>query len=447
MQFKYFNNFKKSRSLLFLPILMGIFLLIPACQGDAKNVQTKNEKLIPSVEAIQARHGSLPLSERLTGVVRARNQVEIFPEINAAIVEVRVENGDIVEKGQPLVLLRDRKFQERLKQAKANYQITQAQSKQAQARLKEVQSELKRMESLAEKELVSDAELEEIQTRAVSEEANVELAKARVEQALASVEESQSDLSETIIRAPISGTVGNRNAEVGMIVSPGTRLFTMGQLDNMKIEVVLTDRMLSYIEVGQRSEIFSDVLPSGMASAPLTRISPFLHPVTHSTIAEIDLKNPGESLKPGMFVTVDVMYGESEQATLIPLSALYENPETGETGVFVSRDSLVLYSEPTGASDEQKSISLSDPVPFDFKSVDVIAKGRMQAGITGVEEGNWVVTLGQNLLGSQSGEARVRTVEWDWVEYLQNLQSQDLLEDIMEEQQRMTRDSLNRVLN
>mgnify|MGYP006291655767 FL=1 len=184
-----------------------------------------------------------------------------------------------------------------------------------------------------------------------------------------------------------------------------------------------------------------------MSSSSLTRISPFLHPFTPSTIAEIDLKNPGESLKPGMFVTVDVMYGESEQATLIPLSALYENPETGETGVFVSRDSLVLYSEPTGASDEQKSISLSDPVPFDFKSVDVIAKGRMQAGITGVEEGNWVVTLGQNLLGSQSGEARVRTVEWDWVEYLQNLQSQDLLEDIMEEQQRMTRDSLNRVLN
>ena len=447
MQFKYFYNFKKIAIQLFILLPISILLVMSACQDDVRSMPSKNEKLVPSVEAIQARYGSLPLSERLTGVVRARNQVEIFPEINAAIVEVRVENGDIVEKDQPLVLLRDRDFQERLKQAKANYKIALAQSKQASARLKEVQSELKRMESLAEKELVSDAELEEIQTRAVSEEANVELAKARVEQAQAAVEESQTELSETIIRAPISGTVGNRNAEVGMIVSPGVRLFTMGQLDNMKIEVVLTDRMLNYIEVGQRSEIFSDVLPSGMATAPLSRISPFLHPVTHSTTAEIDLKNPDGSLKPGMFVTVDVMYGESEQATLIPLSALYENPETGETGVFVSRDSLVLHNEPTGASDEQKSISLSDPITFDFKSVDVMAKGRMQAGINGVDKGNWVVTLGQNLLGSQSGEARVRTVKWDWVEYLQNLQSQDLLEDIMEEQQKMARDSINRVIN
>jgi HlyD family secretion protein len=139
------------------------------------------------------------------------------------------------------------------------------------------------------------------------------------------------------------------------------------------------------------------------------------------------------NLKPGMFVSVDIYYGESEQATLIPLSALYENPANGETGVYFCKDSLI--TEPVGKSDSEKSISLTSPVFFEFVKVDVIAKGRMNAGVRGVETGDWIITLGQNLLGGESGNARVHTVNWAWVEELQHLQSQDLLKNIMEQQQ------------
>jgi multidrug efflux pump subunit AcrA (membrane-fusion protein) len=158
-----------------------------------------------------------------------------------------------------------------------------------------------------------------------------------------------------------------------------------------------------------------------------------LHPVTHSTEAEIDMANPGGYLKPGMFVTVDIFYGESEQATLVPLSALYENPITGATGVYVSN--AVLDREPVGKLSSDQSIAFTDPVTFEFVAVDVIAKGRMEAGIRGVNEDDWVVTLGQNLLGGESGTARVRPVRWDWVEELQNLQRDDLMQDLIERQQ------------
>ena len=136
------------------------------------------------------------------------------------------------------------------------------------------------------------------------------------------MDEREEALSQTVIRAPVSGSIGSRNAEVGMLVSNNTRLFTLGKLDNVRVEIVLTDRMLDYIKEGQRSEIFASSLVSGPATANVSRISPFLHPVTHSTDAEIDLANPDLHLKPGMFVTVDIFYGESEQATLVPLSSL-----------------------------------------------------------------------------------------------------------------------------
>ncbi len=423
---------KKLQILFPLHIISIVFLAL-SCSGGSGESRNGREKVIPAIEAVQAKYGSLPLTERLSGVVKAKNQVEIYPEISAIISAVHVQNGDDVDKNQPLVSLRDKEFRERLKQARAALQIAEAQANQAEAKLKEIESELRRSRALAEKNLSSEAELEAIETRAVSARADVELAQARVEQAQATVSEREEALSRTIIRAPVEGTVGNRNAEVGMMVSSSTRLFTLGQLDSVRVEVVLTDRMLNYIESGQRTEIRGGNLASGGLEASLSRISPFLHPITHSTDAEIDLENPDHKLKSGMFVTVDIYYGESEQATLVPLSALYENPLTGATGIYVSQDTLNrIPVEPLGKGEKG---SLTDPIPFEFVQVDVIAKGRMSAGIRGIEPESWVVTIGQDLLGGESGMARVRPVDWSWVENLQKLQREDLLREIMQEQQ------------
>ncbi len=390
-------------------------------------------KLVLAVEAVQADVGSLPLTERLSGVTRAKNQIEIYAEISAAIMQVYVNDGDVVTKEQPLIQLRDTEFSERLKQARAGYQIAVAQVSQAEARLRKLQSELKRTETLVEKQLASDAELEAVQSDAASAKADVVLFKARLEQAQATIDENKEALARTIIRAPVDGTVGGRNAEIGMFISSNTRLFTLGQLDTVRVGIVLTDHMLNYIETGQRTEIMTANFPFGSVAAKLSRISPFLHPVTHSTDAEIDLPNHDHQIKPGMFVTVDVYYGESEQATLVPLSALYENPATGVTGIYVTDDSLPGEAVEMYKGDEP--IALTAPAAFEFVPVDVIARGRTTAGITGVKPGKWIITLGQNLLGGKPGEAKVRKVDWKWVEHLQHLQREDLLEEFMKRQQ------------
>ena len=414
---------------------MLLFFIITAglrCSGDKKTSKEAAGPLIPAVEAVQARTGSLPLTERLTGVVRAENQVAIYPQVNAKIVEVYVNNGDKVAKNQPLLKLRDTEFQEQLKQGKASLLIAQAQVRQAAARLQNAQSEFQRMRSLAEKNLTSASDLETAESQAISAEADLELAQARVEQAKATVDEREESLSHTIVRAPVAGSVGNRNAEVGMLVSSNTRLFTLGQLDKVRVQVVLTDRMLTYIEKGQRSEIWLEG-QDGPLSAPLSRISPFLHPITHSTEAEIDIANPDGVFKSGMFVSVDIFYGESDQATLVPLSALYENPITGATGVYVNRESLD--KEPAGTAASDQGVALTEPVEFEFVPVDIVARGRMSAGVDGVGADEWVVTIGQDLLAGQSGKARVRKVNWGWVEQLQQLQRQDLLKEVMDTQQ------------
>lgn len=416
-------------------VVLGLLLLAGGCSNESEGSTSGANRLIPAVEAVQAREGSLPLTERFSGLVRANNQIDVFAELSAPVTAVHVQNGEVVAKGAVLVTLRDIEVRERLKQASASLQIAQAQTRQAEAAYQEVQTELGRVQSLADQGLVSTAELENARTRAVSAEADLALARARVAQARATEEERREALSQTVVRAPVAGTVGNRNAEVGMLATPNRRLFTLGQLDSVRVEIVLTDRMLGYIDSGQRSDIDAQTLAGGPVSAPLARISPFLNPVTHSTTAEIDLANPGQRLKSGMFVSVDVFYGESETATLVPLSALYEHPATGETGVYVSEDDPGI--EPLPAAESGQGAPMSAPLAFAFVPVEVVAKGRMVAGVRGVGKEQWVITLGQHLLGGEAGEARVRPVEWRWVERLQTVQREDLMQEVVERRNRV----------
>lgn len=406
------------------------WMWLQGCGSEEGGAGQEFSQVLPAVEAVEAQFGSLPLEERLNGIVRAANQVDIYPEIAAPIERVFVQNGEQVRQGDVLVQLRDSEYQERLRQAEANLRISQAQEKQALAALGEVESEIKRIRVLAERDLTSDLELEQVEAQLESAEANYELAQARVEQAEASVEEQRDALNQTQIVAPVDGTVGQRNAEIGMQASSGTRLFTIGDLSQSKITINLTERMLSYINTGQTVRIFSENLSDTVLTAEISRISPFLGAGNFSTEAEIDLENPDQILMPGMFVTVDVLYGESEQATVIPLSAIYRNQQTGVTGVFMA-PSFGIESELVENTDEGEA-SLSNPTDIEFTPVTVIARGRDAAGVTGIRSGQWVVTVGHNLLQrDNSGQARIRPTSWENIMELQDLRPEDLLDDIM----------------
>ncbi len=417
--------------LLFLALCLSLPIGIGCGSGSGDSAGANG--LTPTVEAVQAKYGKLPLTQRLSGRVEGRNQIAVYPELSAVIVDVPVKNGDTVQQGDVLVKLRDREFRERFNQAMAGHEIAKAQLKQAKARFAEAKAELNRMQSLADQGMASPSELETVQTRALTAEADVSLAEARLNQAASTVEERRETLSQTVIRAPISGSVGNRNAEVGMLVNGNTRLFTLGQLDAVRVEVALTDRMLTFVRIGQRCEIFPAHETAEPIQARVSRISPFLNPISHSTEAEIDVPNPEGRLIPGMFTTVDIFFGESAEATVVPLSALYENPATGVTGVYASSASLSIpASLQTG---DTAGEALSDPVSFRFIPVSIIARGRMEAGIEGIEPDQWVITLGQNLLAGEDGQARVKRVDWDWVTRLQNLQREDLMDEVIRNQE------------
>jgi RND family efflux transporter MFP subunit len=284
-----------------------------------------------------------------------------------------------------------------------------------------------RTTTLAERGLVSRQEVDTRQAQVDAARATVDRTEAQVTAARALVAERSAVQEQTIVRAPIAGRVGQRNAEAGMLVDPQTQLFVIGQLDRMRIEVPVAQDTLGQLRLGQRVEIITRADRPPIV-AQLSRISPFLNPGALSGQVEIDVSNEG-ALVPGMFVTVDVFYGESETVTLVPTSAVHEDPATGSVGVFIAE------REP----DERKASvgTLTDePVAVPFRAVEVLASGRQTVGVAGVQPGELVVVVGQHLLeATGTSAARLRAVSWDHILTLQSLQREDLLRQFMEKQQ------------
>jgi HlyD family secretion protein len=424
-----------------LSVLVVLSMVLAGCGGEEAS-GGRPQMPIPAVEVVQAHLGALPLEQRLSGVVQARNQVTIFPELSGQIEAVMVENGDFVERGQPLVRLNARQFQEQLRQAEAELRVQEASAGQATARLRELRADLSRVEQLAERQLTSQLELEQLRARVEAAEADQQRAQAVVERAASSVEERRDALSRTVIRAPVSGVVGRRNAEVGMRADGSTPLLIVGDLSEVRIRVMLTEHMLGFIGPGQTAHVWPQDGQQIPIEAKVDRISPFLEAGSFSTEATIDVRNVNGRLRPGMYVDVAILYGESEQATIVPNSALFENPRTRRMAVFVAPELRSDFLEREGDAEAPVSEGLSEPMPIQYREVEVIARGREQAGISGIEPGDWVVVVGHDLVQSRNGGpvmARTRPIEWDRLISMQALQQQDLLRQFMRKQQEIAR--------
>ncbi len=430
------NQFKK-----ILASLLLAGLILSSCSNDEESRNFgQGGGQQPTVEAVQIQSGSLPLSYRVTGEMRARNQTAIHPEINARITEVLVENGDQVNEGDPLVRLRDDDIREQLNQAEYDYEVAQSQLIQAEANLERLEAEYRRTNRLAEQDFETELEIETLEANIKEAEASVELARSQKNRAASQIREQENNLDNTVIRATTDGVVGGRNAETGMMADPGTQLFQIGDTDQMTFFASITEEMSNNVMPGDEVEITSGTGYDEPIKATVSRISPFLNPVSHTTVAEIEVENDTVDLRPGMFVSGNIHFGDTDLATLVPKTALYENPVEGETGVYtadvVTGEMNISEDGSMDSEDAEEGAFVTEvPVDVNFTPVEIIAEGNGMAGIRGIDDSKeWVITVGQSQLAErQSEEAFVHVVDMEHVMQMQDAQDRDLEQRIFEE--------------
>ena len=203
------NLFKK---VAILPLLVGV---LPACQTTGEN-QVQSDKSIP-VTVLQPTTIELPRS--YVADIQAIQFVEIKPKVEGYVQQVLVDEGEFVQKGQPMFRLSAENYAEAVKEAEANY-------KQTEAELEMANYETERIQRLVNKQIYSPIRLEQAKRER-------EVARMKVEQAHAQMQRAQMDLAYTTISSPFTGYVDRIPYKVGSLVSPESLLTTVSDISEV----------------------------------------------------------------------------------------------------------------------------------------------------------------------------------------------------------------------
>jgi RND family efflux transporter MFP subunit len=234
----------------------------------------------------------------LTGsgyIVTGERYVSLGVRVPSRIERYLVEEGQRVEQGEVLVQLDPRQYEAVLAQARASLVRARA---DAELRRKE----LARTQSLVERGVLSQADLDVKQNQlAVSE--------AEVAQLVATVDRAKVDLDDTVIRAPTSGIVLEKFKEVGEIAVPGGfegsgELIRMANLEDLRAELDVNESDLARITLGQPAEVRPDAYQDRSYKARVVKLYPQINRQKGTLKVEVRIEEPDDALRPDMSVRI-----------------------------------------------------------------------------------------------------------------------------------------------
>lgn len=317
----------------------------------------------PAVEVARVEVMKLTDDAQAVGSLRSRQGVILRPEVSGRITQLNFRDGDRVQKGQLLVQLDD--------------QLPLAQVQQAQAELSIAQANHKRNQELVAQNFISQRSVDE-------SGANLHVAQAKL--ALA-----QATAARLRIVAPFNGIAGIRTVNVGDYLKDGADIVNIEDIDAIYVDFRLPERFQTKVQRGQRALVDIDALPGRKFSALVHAIDPLVDANGRSVGVRGCIDNRSLQLRPGMFARVTAVFGERQDARVVPEEALV--PQGNRQSVFR------LVDGPDGDTKIAQRVEVK---------VGIRRPGRVEI-LEGLQPGDMVVTAGQQRI--QRDGTPVRVVE------------------------------------
>lgn len=299
--------------------LIAAALLIGGCSGGSSSQQQGGANFgqmqrATSVEATDISRNSISQIVRAYGTVRAQDNVRVTPQISERVMQIHADLGDTVGQGQLLAKLRDVNFVDQVRR-------DEAQVEQARIAVQRDSTELHRAVSLHERNLISDAELDNVRVSFQNSRASYQAARA-------SLTQSTENLAFTEVRSPVRGVVTRRNISPGDVASSANPMFEIANLVGyeMRIFMPLADRRVTRIGQEVSLRLTGEREPS--AKGVVSRISPELDPVTGLAEVVISLTEVSGELLPGSLAEASITVLTRPSSIVIPRTALVENIQT-----------------------------------------------------------------------------------------------------------------------
>ena len=294
----------------------------------------------PALDGYQVASRPLVQTVVATGRVVAVSRAQVGSPVTGVVVERRVQEGDAVQPGDVLAVLRADDLEAVVRETEAALaQLQQSTRPQAEAALREAEArllqasrEVTRRRDLLKRQLIARETLEQavqVETiaRTGAEQARLaarSLAAGNPNEAAARarVASGKALLAKTTIRAEVAGTVLTRNAEPGDLVQPGRVLFEIARAGATEVLVPLDEKNLEVLAIGQAAMCIADAYPTRPFPAKVTFIAPSVDPQRGSVDIRLTVTPVPAFLRQDMTVSVNVETGRRERAVVVPNDAL-----------------------------------------------------------------------------------------------------------------------------
>ena len=323
---------------------MALIALMAGCgrTGSGNGPDGKGDGALYQTAA--AEREDLVVTAAATGTIEPVRVVEVKSKASGEILKMTVESGDRVERGALLVQLDQKDTKNQLDRAQAEVAV-------ARARFRIAEGQLARSQQLLDRQTISPQEHEA--TLLEHANANAALVTAEIDLNLA-----KERLTETTVRAPITGVVISKLVEEGQIISSatsqvsgGTTLLLMATLDEVQVRALVDEIDVGRIRAGQEAKIKVDAYPDGRFAGNVLKIEPQAVVEQNVTTFPVLVRIPNERglLLPGMNCEVEVEIYRRDAALVVPNEAVRTPQEAQQTVAALGLDVAGLDQIPPDA--------------------------------------------------------------------------------------------------
>ncbi len=344
---------KRTRMILIIIGVAVILLVILGLVG--RNLRGPDAT---QVEIVNVETRTVTQTVTASGRVQPEVEIIISPDVSGEIVQLPVVEGQQVQRGELLARIKSDFYEAQVEQTEAQLSQSKANLSQQEANLLLQEQTLDRQRQLYEAEVIPLDQYEQSDTEYKIAQANVDAARFNVESAQARLRESREQLRKTVLYAPMSGTVSQLNIELGERVTgnelqAGTTIMKVARLDQMELEVEVSENDVVNVALGDTASVEVDAYPDRVFRGVVTEIansarlqgSTFQEQVTNFPV-KIRILDPhnaearamgmadaglaGEtpatedypSFRPGMSGTVDIFTNTVQEVLSIPIQAV-----------------------------------------------------------------------------------------------------------------------------
>lgn len=282
-----------------------------------------------------------------TGYVTARRQATVSAQITGTLTAVLIEEGDHVTQGQVLARLDDSGYKANLASAKAQADAAHALVAQYQAQLAQMEHDAARQQQLVARGLVSQQSAEQAQTQVDSMRAQLAAQRQQARAAGAQTAVAQVNFDYTVVRAPFSGVVTTKDAQVGEIISPlsagggftRTGVGTIVDMDSLEVDVDVNEAYIGRVKPGMPAETVLDAYPDWSIPAHVVAIVPTADRGKATIKVRVALEKKDARVVPDMGARVSFLEQRAKpsagvpQGVLVPAAAIAQRD--GHSVVFV----------------------------------------------------------------------------------------------------------------